>query len=146
MTYRNTRPESPKGQVYVAFEVSGVSGARKKGNELHIPESKVERWLGEWSESAVLTRTRADNVVEIAKDDGVSLRNGARVHYVGEDPNFQGTIIAHGTTQCEVRWDTGVKQAEITASLRRVTKKQEPKQERNGFKYQSTAKYRERRL
>jgi hypothetical protein len=144
MTYKNTRPESPKGQTFIAFEVGGVSGARKKGNELHIPESKVERWLNEWSGSAVPTRTRADNEIEVVKDDGVTLRNGARVCYVKDDPNFQGTLIAVGPEQCEVRWDNGVRQAEITSWLRRVEKKPAvEKRTRREFKYQSTARHRE---
>jgi hypothetical protein len=43
--YRNTRPDSPKGQVYAAFKEGGFVAACKRAEELGIAASRVNGWL-----------------------------------------------------------------------------------------------------
>lgn len=50
MVYSNTRPDSPKGRVYSAFQSGGDRAAEKKGEALGLPESKVRRWLTQWAD------------------------------------------------------------------------------------------------
>jgi hypothetical protein len=43
--YRNTRPDSPKGQVYAAFKEGGFVAACKRAEELGIAANRVNGWL-----------------------------------------------------------------------------------------------------
>lgn len=43
--FRNTRPDSPKGKVFTAFEAKGEKAARAKAKALEIPDARVNRWL-----------------------------------------------------------------------------------------------------
>jgi hypothetical protein len=45
MAYRNRQPDSPKGQIYLAFKKSGKEAARKLGEKIDVASYRVERWL-----------------------------------------------------------------------------------------------------
>ena len=50
--YSNTRPDSPKGQVFAAFEAKGADAATAKAGKLEIAAFRVRKWVAVWSGKA----------------------------------------------------------------------------------------------
>ena len=50
--YSNTRPDSPKGQVFAAFEAKGADAATAKAEKLEIAAFRVRKWIAVWSGKA----------------------------------------------------------------------------------------------
>jgi hypothetical protein len=45
MAYENTRPDSPKGQVYACFKAKGRQAAEKLAEKLGISPSRSKKWM-----------------------------------------------------------------------------------------------------
>jgi hypothetical protein len=88
MKYKNTRPDSPKGQVYAQFINNGEREAIAFAKTIGIGEGKVTHWIGQWSSSGK-TQTKVNRV-----------RMGSLV----------GVVIESGPEVSEVRWDNGLTQ------------------------------------
>jgi hypothetical protein len=43
--YRNSRPESPKGKIWTAFQKSGADAAFKLAEKLDVARHRVSRWI-----------------------------------------------------------------------------------------------------
>jgi hypothetical protein len=48
--YRNTRPESPKGQVFKVFMEKGEEAAVRKAKTLDVAPVRYNRWCRTWAE------------------------------------------------------------------------------------------------
>jgi hypothetical protein len=44
-SYRNTRPDSPKGRIFTAFTEKGADAALKLAEKLDVTPSRVRRWI-----------------------------------------------------------------------------------------------------
>lgn len=126
MTYRNTRPTSPKGRVFTAAETEGPKEAYAVGHELGLPDSKVKRWLLQWGlpNPTVAASSSARIRVRVRKQDEWTPEVGDRVSYKSDPDEELGTVKQAGSEQSLVRWDAGYEQAESNTGLRKHRTKQ----------------------
>lgn len=71
--YRNTRPDSPKGKVFIAFDTKGEAAARKLGEKLELPAHKVESWL---KDDGAGFQAKAAASASVKKEAKPSKKNG----------------------------------------------------------------------
>ena len=102
MSYKNTRPESPKGRVFSKLMHEGEQAAIAFGTELNLPMSKLKRWMIEFGAQSAGTATVP------TKPNGKILvtTKGKRV-CLSYDTERKGTVVKEGDEVSEVKWDDG---------------------------------------
>lgn len=126
MVYKNTRPDSPKGQCYQVFYHDGGEAAMMKfGKSLGLPESKLKRWLIEFGPGEDPGGSGERFGIPPAPQPKRSKGNGSiprvarKGNYKGKrvrlvyKPTRKGTITEAGPEQSLVKWDDGWPQAII---------------------------------
>lgn len=105
LAYRNTKPDSPKGQVYTRYAGQGQEAALAHGHTLGIDDKRMLRWFGQWGDpSKVIEPSRQPRVKN-------KLEGKPRVCRLG-DTKCRGTVTIEGEQQSEVLWDSGLRQFE----------------------------------
>lgn len=110
MAYKNTQPDSLKGQTYSKLmESRDPAAALEFGLSLGIAKARLERWIKKWESDL-----KAKPSIETKKMNG-----RRRVYEIG-NPNAFGTVIEAGAEVSSVKWDTGSTQFVGNEHLRDV--------------------------